>query len=248
MSTRSTRRRKVVLPVTIIRNNGEQKQVAHTLDVTATSARLGGVYTSIQPREVIEIQRGAAHAKFKVVWIGAARSAMAGQVGLQGLFTFKNIWGVDIPLDEPDNVTNVELLRSTYPLVRTAPSEVEESRWHRRFNCTGSASVMAVGYGNPVYAEIKDVSLGGVYLKSPTTFPVNTKVHLKMDIAGIAVEMSGTVRASDPLVGMGIGFQRSSHANEEKLGMAVESLRSQSVLKPGVPNEKGKSLVLPAVR
>ncbi len=244
MSTRSTRRRKVVLPVTVIRNSGE-KQVAHTLDVTSASARLGGVYTPIKPGEVIEIQRGAARAKFRVVWIGSARSAMAGQAGLQGLFTFKNIWGVDIPLDEPDNVTNVELLRSIYPLVRTSPSEAEESRWHRRFRCTGSASVMAVGYGHPVYAEIRDISLGGVYLKSSTAFPVNTKVHLKMDIAGIAVEMSGMVRASDPLVGMGIGFQRGSRANEEKLTMAVGSLQSQSAAKPGVADEKGTSLVLP---
>ena len=71
MSKRGKLRRKVVLPVTVIRRNGEERQLAHTLDVTEISARLGGLGVLLEPGEVIEIQRGAVKAKFQVHWMGA---------------------------------------------------------------------------------------------------------------------------------------------------------------------------------
>src|SRR5215467_8705383 len=43
MSSRETLRRKSVLPVTVVRGRGAEKQVAHTLDVTGNSARLAGL-------------------------------------------------------------------------------------------------------------------------------------------------------------------------------------------------------------
>jgi PilZ domain-containing protein len=235
MSTRSTWRRKVVLPVTVIRNNGE-KSLAHTLDVTMSSARLGGLFTSVDPGEVVEIQRGALRAKFQVVWVGAANSALGGQAGAHGLFTGKNVWGVDLPADQPDLSVDTNALRSRYPLVCTGRGK-NERRWHRRLECTGSASVLAPSGKFPVYAEIKDISLGGVYLETATAFPVNTKVHLKMNVAGIAVDMPGTVRTSKPQVGMGIGFQRASRENEERLAMAVQTLERES-LQPGTSQEQ----------
>lgn len=226
MSTRSTWRRKVILPVTVIRNNGE-KNLAHTLDVTMASARLGGLYTSVEPGEVIEVQRGALRAKFQVVWVGAANSPLAGQAGAKGLFAAKNVWGVDLPADQPDLAVDTEHLRSRYPLVRTGPAK-SECRWHKRLECTGSASVLTPSNKFPVCAEIKNISRAGVYLETATAIPVNTKVHLKMNVGGITVDMPGTVRTSNPQVGMGIGFQRSSRENEEKLAMAIENLQREA--------------------
>lgn len=251
MATRVARRRKVVLPVTIIRNNGKEKQVAHTLDVTTTSARLGGVYTSIQPGEVIELHRGAVRARFRVVWIGAPQSPLVGQAGLQGLFTGKSLWGVDLPADEPDIAVDTEHVRSRYPLVRTAATAVEEPRWHKRLECAGTASVMAVGYKNPSFAEIKDISLGGIFVQTTTVFPVNTKVHLKMSVGGVSVEMSGIVRSSDPVAGMGIGFQRCSRENEDKLAIALQGLHGRSTPQPALEKKEkihGLVLAVPTTR
>jgi len=42
MANRGKLRRKMVLPVAVLRATGEEKQLAHTLDVTGISARLGG--------------------------------------------------------------------------------------------------------------------------------------------------------------------------------------------------------------
>jgi hypothetical protein len=185
---------------------------------------------------VIEIQRGALRAKFQVVWVGATNSTLVGQAGAHGLFTGKNVWGVDLPADQPDLSVDANALRSRYPLVCTGRGSTER-RWHRRLDCAGSASVLAPSSKFPVYAEIKDISLGGVYLETATAFPVNTKVHLKMNVAGIAVDMPGTVRTSKPQVGMGIGFQRASRENEEKLAMAVETLERESS-QPGASQEQ----------
>src|SRR5437899_1343955 len=110
MSTRVRIRRKVVLAVTVSRSNGQDKQIAHTLNITATSARLGGVSGQFEPGEVIDIQRGAVKGRFQVVWVGKAGSSTERQVGVRSLEANKVIWGIDLPEDESDahvNVTNV---------------------------------------------------------------------------------------------------------------------------------------------
>jgi hypothetical protein len=58
-----------------------------------------------------------------------------------------------------------------------------------------------------------------------------------MNVAGIAVDMPGTVRTSKPQVGMGIGFQRASRENEQKLAMAIETLEHESS-QPGGTREQ----------
>ena len=102
MASRIVFRRKVVLPITILRRNGQEKLLAHTLDLTENSARIGGVAASLDPGETIEVQRGAVKAKFQVFWMGAPSSAMAGQAGIRTLEPNKSIWGVNLPEDAPD--------------------------------------------------------------------------------------------------------------------------------------------------
>ncbi|HET7873379.1 MAG TPA: PilZ domain-containing protein [Terriglobales bacterium] len=222
MSTRNMRRTKVVLPVTVIRSDGE-RNLAHTLDVTMSSAKLGGLYTALSPGEIVEIQRGASRAKFQIVWVGAANSVMVGQAGAQGLFNGKNVWGVELPADQPDISVDAKRLRNPYPLVTTVLNGHQ-----RRWQCRGSASVLADGVKFPVYAEIKDISLGGVYLESRAVFPVNTRVQLKLTVAGIMLDLTGTVRTSDAKAGMGIGFHKGSRENEERLTLAIGSLERES--------------------
>src|SRR5882724_7628901 len=118
-STRSSLRRKVVLPVTIIRRGGAEKQLAHTLDLTEASARLGGLCTLLEPGEVVEIARGTAKAKFQVFWMGAPGSAMEGQAGVRNLELNKSIWGVELPADESDVAPDGGIVRQEMPPIRT---------------------------------------------------------------------------------------------------------------------------------
>ena len=131
MSSRGTFRRKVVLPVTVVRHNGQEKQLAHTLDMTENSARLGGLSTQLEVGEIIEVQRGAARGKFQVFWMGAPGSAMAGQAGVRSLSRDKSIWGVHLPPDESDAHVNVHQVRNPMPPVQTSQLPGEK-RWHTR--------------------------------------------------------------------------------------------------------------------
>src|SRR5947209_10271745 len=132
MSTRSAFRRKVVLPITIIRRTGQDKLLAHTLDFTETSARIGGLAALLEPGEIVEVQHGVVKARFQVFWMGAPGSAMAGQAGIRSLDPGKSIWGVSLPTDAPDLTLNTDRHDSLTPVCN---SELfpGENRWNPRY-------------------------------------------------------------------------------------------------------------------
>lgn len=243
MATRSTLRRKVVLPVTVIRNDGEQRQLAHTLDVTSNSARLAGLHIQVEPGDVIEVQRGVVRAKFKVFWVGATGTPLAGQIGTQCMVAGKNIWGISLPPDEPDNLQKPEQFRSGDPLVRSVREE--ERRGQARLECNGSAVLQAPGLKQAVYAPLADISEGGAHLNTATVMPLNTTVSLRMNIDGFLVEMQGIVRSSDPLAGMGISFLRTMPENHQKLALVLRGLRQKSQGKR--KSSDAIPLVIPAI-
>jgi hypothetical protein len=227
-SSRSSLRRKVVLPVTVIRRSGQEKQLAHTLDVTEVAARLGGLCSLLDPGEVIEIHRGAMKAKFQVFWMGAPGSAMEGQAGVRSLELNKSIWGINLPADEVDLVPDGGILRKEMPPVRTEPNPTGDKRWHTRFECSGGASIRADGSTFPVHGQAKDIAQGGVYVETTTPLPVNTAVHAKMNVEGVAIESQGVVRTSYPMVGMGISFQKTTPENQAKVGQVIQFLRNKA--------------------
>src|SRR6266567_3999614 len=229
-STRSSLRRKVVLPVTVIRRSGQEKQLAHTLDLTEASARLGGLGALLEPGEVIEIHRGLMKAKFQVFWMGAPGSAMEGQAGVRNLELNKSIWGVDMPADETDVMPEGGIVRDQAQPVHTEPRAAGEKRWHTRFECSGGASIRADGSAFPVHGQAKDIAQGGVYIETTTPLPVNTEIYAKLNVEGVAIEGRGVVRTSYPMVGMGISFQKITAENQAKIGQVIRYLRKKSAV------------------
>jgi PilZ domain-containing protein len=227
MAARSTLRRKVVLPVTIIRNDGEQRQLAHTLDITSNSARMAGLQLQVEPGEVIEVQRGALRAKFQVFWVGATGTPLEGQIGTQCIVAGKNIWGIALPPDEPDNLNDPEQFRSSIKLVRSV-NDSEEKREHSRLDCSAGVSIQVANSKQPLYARITDISEGGVYVTTTAVLPVSTTVYMRMNIEGFLVEMPGVVRSSDSMIGMGISFQQATQEKHQKLALAIRGLRLKS--------------------
>lgn len=222
---RSRLRTTAVLPVTVLRNNGN-KQLAHTLDLTADSARLGGLFLPVEPGEIVEIHRSGSKARFQVLWVGKTGGPLSGQAGIRAVAPGKNIWQVVLPAGAPDTRCNVQQLRSDMPWYRT-DTETAERRWHLRFDCRGGATVQATGSTFPIYTQIADISKGGVYVQTTAVFAVKSVVTLQMNIGGFLIEMEGLVRTSDPLVGMGISFEGTSPANHQKLALALEGLQQQ---------------------
>jgi hypothetical protein len=226
-STRSSLRRKMVLPVTVIRQNGQEKQLAHTLDLTEISARLGGLLSLLEPGEIIEIQRGAVKAKFQVFWMGAPGSAMEGQAGVRSVEPNKNIWGINLPADETDSALQSAAFRKSAQRLNEGRPATEK-RWHTRFECTGGASVRADGAGFPVHGQVKDIAQGGVYVETTTPLTANTEVYVKMNVEDIQIESAGVVRTSYPMVGMGISFQNISAENQDRVDRIIQSIRAKA--------------------
>lgn len=246
-STRSRLRRKMVLPVTVTKNNGHDKQLAHTLDLTEVSARLGGLTLVLEPGEIIEVQRGAVKAKFQVFWVGAPGSAMEGQAGVRSVEPHKSIWGINLPPDETDLPANARPLRQPMPPTRETLPE-SEKRWHTRFECSGGASVRSNASAFPIRGEVKDISRGGVYVETTTPLPVNSEVQIKINVEETPIESAGVVRTSYPLVGMGISLQEISTENQQKLDHVIQLLRIRGSAKGPVvaaavkPPEQKESL------
>jgi hypothetical protein len=221
MSARRALRTTAVLPVTVFRNDGAQRQVAHTLDVTENSARLGAIHIPIEPGEIIEIQRGASRAKFQVFWVGALGGLLAGQAGVRLITGGKSIWGPDFPKDRPDIHCEQQNFRSGLPLVNTLHPGLPAQPVEEKFK--GCASVRAGGY-HVIYGHIAEICETGVYLQTPSVLPVNTEAYVLLNLQGFVVEVPGSVRASDLQGGMQIDFQKISAAASEKLFMALRSL------------------------
>ena len=230
MSTRSAFRMKVVLPVSVIRHDRPEKQLAHTLDITSDSARLGGLYLPVEPGELIDLQRGVLRAKFYVFWVGAPNTMLAGQAGIRGLAP-KSIWGVELPEDAPDPIIDTQNARTGLPLVRAAHASTDR-RWHTRHACQGGAVIRAAGLNHPLYAQISEISAGGVYLETPSALPPNTQLQLRMNIEGITLEMPAVVKSSDANMGMGVSFQKSSPENKQRLTMALYYLQARASQPP----------------
>jgi len=227
MSTRRNLRRKVVLALHVVRRSNSEKQLAHTLDITETSARLGGLNFLLEPGEVVEIRRGAAKARFEVVWMGAPGSGLDGQAGLRSMEPNKNIWGVDLPEDEKDLQVSVHTLRNSAPQVAKPSDRPAGKRAHERYPCSGSASIKAAGSSFPLHGEVKDISEGGVYVELTSPMAVDTDVTIGLKIEGAWIEFAGNVRTSYPLVGMGIAFRKLTAANREKLSGLLRKLRQR---------------------
>ncbi len=227
MSKRGTLRRKVVLPVTIIRRNGEEKQLAHTLDVTETSARLGGLLSLLEPGEVIEVQRGGVRAKFEVHWMGEPTSTLSGQAGIRGIDPNKSIWGIQLPGDEPDLAIDTRDVRGA-AAQRGLAVVVSTSAQHTRYECSGGVTLHTPGSNYPVRVHLKSIHVGGLYVEAATTLPLQTVVTVETKLEGIEIETSGVVSNITPRVGMEISFHKISSESQRRVLQILQKLKQRA--------------------
>src|SRR5581483_4121553 len=215
--------------------NGEEKQLAHTLDVTEISARLGGINVPLQPGEIIEIQRGGVKAKFRVYWMGAIGTDLAGQAGVRGLDSLKSIWSIHLPADEPDIAVDTFLARGKALLSRTSAIMPAEQEQAVRYSCSAGATLRAPGSNYPVRVQVKNIHLNGLFAETVVTLPAKTVISLELQIEGIIVETAGVIASSMPRVGMEISFHRISLENKRKIVLALQKLKQKSWDEQHVP-------------
>ena len=91
---RKEERVRIELPVRVYRAaRGLKLQLAHTVDISNSGARLAGLEEPLELGEVVKLECGNREAPFRVVWTGAQGS---GQAGLECLAADADLWKVDL--------------------------------------------------------------------------------------------------------------------------------------------------------
>jgi hypothetical protein len=221
---------------------------ARTIDVTRTGARIAGVEHICQKGDVVGIQHGEQKARFRVVWVGNAGSAKAGQVGVHCVESAKYIWGVALPerkwtIDPhpiPDTPVTGGILSLADDIVargagagKVSGAKPGARRVHRRVSCSGSIEITPESRNMTMQALLNDISASGCYAEMGNPLPVNARVTFAMHLRQKTMRGSGIVRQCHPGVGMGISFTDMSPYDRELLNTIVNSLdHAVAVSKP----------------
>jgi len=97
MIARRGNRTKAVLPVKVKGTDKAGKafeDLAHTLDVTAVGARLGGIRHELKLQDEVTVFYRQRKTQFRVVWIKKMQGTSEFQIGLQALSQDKEGWGL----------------------------------------------------------------------------------------------------------------------------------------------------------
>jgi hypothetical protein len=97
---RRHKRIKVVLPVRISGKdaaNNLVNELVHTLDITPNGARLGAIHHQLQTGDKLTLQYRQRRIQFRVVWVKPLLGTSEYQVGLEGLNSNGDNWGLELP-------------------------------------------------------------------------------------------------------------------------------------------------------
>lgn len=147
----------------------------------------------------------------------------------------------DFTPDPKNNDASVNYLRrlkaeieGESPARPAVASSQHERRRSPRFRCTGSAAIAPNATEVHMWGTVTDISLRGCYVEMSSTLPVDTKVGMVLDVAGIRVRAKGIVRISYPGLGMGILITELPHEQREFLDQML-ALLAQDKAAPGPP-------------
>jgi len=112
MVQRRGNRRKAVLPVRIKGKDacGESfEELAHTLDVTASGARLGSVRHELSPSDEITVFYRQRRIQFRVIWIRKMKGSSEFQIGVQAVTVDREAWGLSPAEQELPNMPTLSV-------------------------------------------------------------------------------------------------------------------------------------------
>jgi CheY-like chemotaxis protein len=231
MGSRRNQRVSTSLPVRIFGTDTEGKPFArlvHTVDVSTSGARIGGIYVSLRAGDVIGLQRGTEKGRFRVAWTGKMGTRNAGEIGIMALDTGKQIWGMSLPEGGEDPY-------------RPKASWTERRR-HFRFDCDFGVELRTNIDSPGSLVRCTDISRGGCYLETWSPLPVTTKTFLLIKLPTGNVHATGEVRTADPGFGMGVRF-----TNVESTTIFDEFIQELHLrLNPAPPETSAFEPALPA--
>src|SRR4051812_2762861 len=216
MGKRNTDRLKLVLPVRIwgVDTTGKPfHQMAHTLNVNHSGARLGGVRVLMPVDEIVGVQYKMKKARFKVVWLGRPGTKSEEQIGITRIQGESEIWPVEMP---------AVVIHDEYEAPPPKKSDLDK-RDVRRYACSGGIEVRARHSKAPgVWAALTDISLGGCFSQMASPFPRDTNIDFVIRVGTVEIRGVGAIRSSLMGVGMGVDFLTLPGPDKERLEYLIE--------------------------
>lgn len=242
MGRRGKQRVKMVLPIKLwgrdLKGN-PFSQLAHTLDINRSGARLGGLLNLVNLDDTLEVQYRHKKARFRVTWIGRPGTRKENQAGIQYLEPEKEIWGLDLSEDSvPDSFEGDEPIRvagkpkpapvhkQPAPVNKQREKEQErELRLYQRFPCSGRVEVRtSEKAGSGDWTVLDDISEGGCYVNTMNPLPVDARLNLLVRAGNVEFRTRAAVSCSHPGVGMALEFTEMTAADRRRLDELVNSL------------------------
>jgi hypothetical protein len=216
MGKRITDRLKLVLPVRIWGMDTTGKpfhQMAHTLNVNKSGARLGGVRVIVGNDEIVGVQYKHKKARFKVVWLGKPGTKSQEQLGITRIAGEPEIWPVELPTIE---------IRDDYEA--PAPKKKEaDKRELKRYACSGGIEVrVRHSQRTGVWGALTEISLGGCYTQMTSPYAKDSAVDFVIRVGTVEIKGHGIIRASVNGAGMGVDFVGIPDTDRERLEYLIE--------------------------
>ena len=216
MGKRSTDRLKLVLPVRLwgVDTTGKPfHQMAHTLNVNQSGARLGGVRVLMPIDEIVGVQYKHKKARFKVVWLGRLGTKSEEQIGITRIQGEPEIWPLEMP---------TVAIQDQYEPPPPKKSDLDK-RDVRRYACSGGIEVRQRHAKGPgVWAALTDISLGGCFSQMASPFAKDTNIDFTIRIGTVEIKGVGAIRTSMMGVGMGVDFLTLPGPDKERLEYLIE--------------------------
>lgn len=200
MSKRTQKRIKMVLPLRVWGMDAAGKPfsaLAHTLDITRSGARLGGISTELKRGEVIGLQYRHNKGRFRVAWIGLPNTPRATQIGLEVVEQGRDFWGLEGPEFQAQDDYNPELMEAIARPARPAA---------RQYEVEGTVEVRNPRGQTSYYAQVTHISQGGAYIQAHTPSGTGSRLQLVIHICNHEVATNAVVRSSTPGKGMSVEF------------------------------------------
>ena len=118
--------------------------------------------------------------------------------------------------------------RSHAPALK-ADRRSSERRVYPRFEWSTTANISDLSGGPPVQARLADIGLGGCYLDMLAPSPVNTRVHISLEIEKERFEATAEVKFSVPRMGMGLQFISMSERGRALLEKLLRRLAGEAL-------------------
>jgi len=106
-------------------------------------------------------------------------------------------------------------------------SGVRDRRYTIRFPFAADAELIDMETGKQLTGVTSDISMGGCFICTSRSFPVNTRARLQLSRKGQVLDALVIVRIAKPRIGLGVEFFDLEPPNDVLLAAWIDSLRGR---------------------